>query len=210
MVLPQIYYKPLNFYLIRWMVQEIVENCDQCQIKKEGRRMQNKEQKMKDKIIDNEGNAQSWFWLIEKVKKGPISDMICLIPKIRHFDLFGDLYEANRVTEFQDDYLILLKMILKYDGPLDLPEFLAEAIRVENVEMVKFVAPKIKKHKLPAKWYIKLAEQSGNEEILEYLNSLINNSGDLDSDVSSDSDDSFDSDDWINEENSKELESSSE
>ena len=78
--------------------------------------MQNKEQKMKDKIIDNVGNTQSQFWLIEKVKKGPISDMICLIPKIRHFDLFGDLYEANRVTEFQQDYLILLKMILKYDG----------------------------------------------------------------------------------------------
>ena len=166
--------------------------------------MQNKEQKMKDKIIDNEGNAQSWFWLIEKVKKGPISDMICLIPKITHFDLFGDLYEANCVTEFQQDYLILLKMILKYDGSLDLPEFLAEAIRAKNVEMVKFVAPKIEIHKLPAKWYIKLAEQSGNEEILEYLNSLINNSEDLDSD----SDDSFDRDelwhtlDQLDEENS--------
>ena len=204
------------------MVQEIVENCDQCEIKKEVRRSRNKEQKMKDKITVNEGNAQSWFWLIEKVKKGPISDMICLIPKIRHFDLFGDLYEANHVTEFQQDYLILLKMILKYDGPLDLQEFLAEAIRAENVEMVKFVASNMEKHKLhnypilSVHFYIKLAEQSGNEEIVEYLNSLINNSEDLDSDVSSDSDDSFDSDeawqtlDQFNEENSEELESSSE
>ena len=172
------------------MVQEIVENCDQCEIKKEVRRKQNKEQKMKDKIIDNEGNAKSWFWLIEKVKKGPISDMICLIPKIRHFDLFGDLYEANCVTEFQQDYLILLKMILKYDGLLDLSEFLAEGIRAKNVEMVKFVAPKIEKDEFSLKLYIKLAEQSGDEEILEYLNSLTKNSEDLDSD----SDNSFDRD----------------
>ena len=135
--------------------------------------MQNKEQKMKDKIIDNEGNAQSWFWLIEKVKKGPISDMICLIPKITHFDLFGDLYEANCVTAFQQDYLILLKMILKYDGPLDLSEFLSEAIRAKNVELVKLMAQKIEKHEFTAKLFLKLAEQSGNAEILDYIKSLI-------------------------------------
>ena len=94
------------------------------------------------------------------------------------------------MTEFQQDYLILLKMILKYDGLLDLSEFLAEAIRAKNVEMVKFVAPKIEKDEFSLKLYIKLAEQSGNEEILEYLNSLIKNSEDLDSD----SDNSFDRD----------------
>ena len=68
-------------------------------------------------------NRAGWFWLIEKVKDGPVSDIICLIPKTRHANLFGDIFKANHVTEFQQDYLILLKMILKYDVPLDLPEF---------------------------------------------------------------------------------------
>ena len=65
-------------------------------------------------------------------------------------------------------------MILKYDGDmLDLPDFLAEAIRAENVELVKFMAQKIEKHEFTAKIFLKLAEQSGNEEILEYIKSLI-------------------------------------
>ena len=160
----------------------IIENCDQCQIKKEGRRLQNKEQKMKDKIIDNEGNALSWFWLIEKVKKGSISDMICLIPKIRHFDLFGDLYEANCVTEFQQDYLSIFKLMVKYDAPLGTIgwgkyEFLKKAIQAKNVEMVKFVAPKIKASQYLAETDRKLVEKlckmtknSGNREILDFLN----------------------------------------
>ena len=144
------------------MVQEILENCPKCP----------HALKMESNLPSL--NTESWFWLIEKVKNGPISDIICLIPKIRHFDLFGDLFEANRVTEFQQDYLILLKMILKYDGDmLDLPDFLAEAIRAENVELVKFVAQKIEKHEFTAKFFLKLAEQSGNAEILEYIKSLI-------------------------------------
>ena len=40
-----------------------------------------------------------------------------LIPKITHFDLFGDLYEANCVTEFQQDYLSIFKLLVKYDAP---------------------------------------------------------------------------------------------
>ena len=59
-----------------------------------------------------------WFWLIEKVKDGPVSDIICLIPKIRHANLFGDIFEANHVTEFQQDYLSVFKLIVKYDAPL--------------------------------------------------------------------------------------------
>ena len=103
-------------------------------------------------------------------------------------------------------------MILKYDGDmLDFPDFLAEAIRAENVELVKLMAQKIEKHEFTAKLFLKLAEQSGNEEILEYLNSLIKNPEDLDSD----SDNSFDRDElWEtldqSLEKSEELESSSE
>ena len=58
-----------------------------------------------------------WFWLVEKVKDGPVSDMICLIPKIRHANLFGDIFEAKHVTEFQQDYLSIFKLVVKYDAP---------------------------------------------------------------------------------------------
>ena len=144
------------------MVQEILEICQKCPLAL----------KMEPNLPSL--NTESWFWLIEKVKNGPISDIICLIPKIRHSGLFGDLFEANCVTEFQQDYLSLLKMILKYDGDiLDLPLFLVEAIRAENVELVKFVAQKIEKHEFTAKLFLKLAEQSGNAEILEYIKCLI-------------------------------------
>ena len=144
------------------MVQEILENCQKCPLAL----------KMEPNLPSL--NTESWFWLIEKVKNGPISDIICLIPKLRHFHLFGDLFEANCVTEFQQDYLILLKMILKYDGDiLDLPLFLVEAIRAENVELVKFVAQKIETHEFKAHMFLNLAEQSGNAEILEYIKSLI-------------------------------------
>ena len=65
-------------------------------------------------------------------------------------------------------------MILKYDADmLDFPDFLAEAIRAKNVELVKFMAQKIEKHEFTAKLFLKLAEQSGNAEILEYIKSLI-------------------------------------
>ena len=75
--------------------------------------------KLLDKVRDSWLNAQSWFWLIEMVKNnGQISDIICLIPKICHFELFEDIFEANHVTEFQQDYLILLKMVLKYGAEL--------------------------------------------------------------------------------------------
>ena len=80
------------------MVQEILENCPKCPLAL----------KMEYKMPSI--TQESWFWLIKKVKNGPISDIICLIPKIRHFDLFGGLFEANCVTEFQQDYLILLKV----------------------------------------------------------------------------------------------------
>ena len=80
------------------MVQEIMENCPKCP----------RALKMEYKMPSI--TQESWFWLIKKVKNGPISDLICLIPKIRHFDLFGCLFEANCVTEFQQDYLILLKV----------------------------------------------------------------------------------------------------
>ena len=144
------------------MVQEIMKNCPKCPLAL-------KMEYNMPSIIQ-----ESWMWLIEKVINGPISDIICLIPKIRHFDLFGDLFEANCVKEFQQDYLSLLKMILKYDGDiLDLPLFLVEAIRAENVELVKFMAQKIEKHEFTAKLFLKLAEQSGNAEILEYIKSLI-------------------------------------
>ena len=144
------------------MVQEIMKNCPKCPLAL-------KMEYNMPSIIQ-----ESWMWLIEKVINGPISDIICLIPKIRHFDLFGDLFEANCVTEFQQDYLSLLQMILKYDGDiLDLPLFLVEAIRAENVELVKFVAQKIETHEFKAHMFLNLAEQSGNAEILEYIRSSI-------------------------------------
>ena len=52
------------------------------------------------------------------MKDGSVSDIICLIPKIRHANLFGDIFEANHVTEFHQDYLSVFKLIVKYDAPL--------------------------------------------------------------------------------------------
>ena len=90
-----------------------------------------------------------WFWLIEKVKDGPISDIISLIPKICHAKLFGNIFRANHVTEFQQEYLSIFKLMVKYDAPLGTIgwgkyEFLKKAIQAKNFEMVKFVAPRIK------------------------------------------------------------------
>ena len=146
-------------------------NCDACVSEKEER----KEQKIEQKMEDKRASAESWVWLIKKVERRPVSEIICLIPKIRHFDLFGDLFEVNPVKKFQQDYLIILKMVLKYDDDdLDLGIFLENAIKAGNVELVKFVATKIGycefSTNLPN--YIKLAENTFNVEILEYLNSM--------------------------------------
>ena len=71
-------------------------NCDACVSEKEER----KEQKIEQKMEDKRASAESWVWLIKKVERRPVSEIICLIPKIRHFDLFGDLFEVNPVKKF--------------------------------------------------------------------------------------------------------------
>ena len=57
--------------------------------------------------------------------------MICLIPKIRHVDLFGDIFEAKHVTEFQQDYLNVFKLMVKHKALLcgGKPDFLRKAIQ---------------------------------------------------------------------------------
>ena len=153
---------------------QILVNCDACVSEKEERKEQKIEQK-KEKMGDKRASAESWVWLIKKVERRPVSEIICLIPKIRHFDLFGDLFEVNPVKKFQQDYLILLKMVLKYDDDdLDLGIFLENAIKAGNVELVKFVATKIGYREFSTNLpnYIKLAENTFNVEILEYLNSM--------------------------------------
>ena len=130
------------------------------------------------------GNTESWFWLIERVKKqGSISDIICLIPKIRHFDLFGDIFVIKPLKKFRQDYLILFKMVLKYqneyhyeDEHFTLRNYLAQSIKAGRVEMVKFLATEIRRPRkycsahLDLPKYIKLAERFPvNKEILEYL-----------------------------------------
>ena len=167
------------------MVQEIMENCPKCPLALE------MEYKIPSII------QESWMWLIEKVINGPISDIICLIPKIRHFDLFGDLFEANCVTEFQQDYLSIFKLIAKYQPvkPFLLkwrePDFLRNAIQDKNVEMVKFIWPKIEARQFSTETFYtdynyitgtmrqtyvemvedlhKMAKESGNKEILELI-----------------------------------------
>lgn len=155
------------------MIEEM-ENCPECVSEKEGR--------IKQEMNEKRAKSKSWFELIEKVKKGPVSDMICLIPKIRYFHLFGDIFEVapiHHLKKFQqEDYLILFKMALKYHGDLDFCVYLAKAIKAQNVEMVKFLGTEIHRiHEFSAKVslskYIKeLAEKSCNKEILKYLNSL--------------------------------------
>ena len=149
---------------------EEMENCDECVIEKEDIIKEKKEEKRATK---------SWFGLLEKVKNGPVSDIICIIPKIRNFQLFGDIFEAipvHHLKKFQqEDYLILFKMVLKYHGDLDLCVYLSKAIKAQNVEMVKFLGTEIqRKHEFSANVslpkYIKdLAERSYNKEILKYL-----------------------------------------
>ena len=136
--------------------------------------MEEKMERKKEKMEDKRASAESWVWLIKKVEQRPVSEMICLIPKIRHFDSFGDLFEVNPVKKFQEDYLILLKMVFKYDDDFDLVIFLQNAIKAGNVELVKFIATKIGYREFSSNlpYYIKLAENTFNVEILEYLNSM--------------------------------------
>ena len=113
-----------------------MENCPECVSEKEGRIKRAK--------------SKSWFGLIEKVKKGPVSDMICLIPKIRY----------------------------SHHGDLDFCVYLAKAIEAQNVEMDKFLGTEIhRKHEFSAnvslpKSIKEEAENSYNKEILKYLNLL--------------------------------------
>ena len=153
---------------------EILEECDECVDEKDERLKKRREDFRMEEL------KAGWYWLIEKVKNGPVSDIICLIPKIRHVDLFGDIFEANHVTEFQQDYLSVFKLMIKHDALLrgGKPEFLRKAIQAKNVEMVKFLGTEIhRKHEFSAnvslpKYIKELAEKSYNKEILKYLNLL--------------------------------------
>ena len=60
--------------------------------------------------------------MIEKVKNGPVSDMICLIPKIRHVDLFGTIFPEAKQPDYCYDALMGGK-----------PDFLRKAILVKLV-----------------------------------------------------------------------------
>ena len=88
---------------------KVMKNCHECVVGKKGI--------IKQKMEEKRARLKSWFGLIEKVKKGPISDIICLIPKIRHVDLFGDIFKAKHVTEFQQDYLSVFKLMVKHKAP---------------------------------------------------------------------------------------------
>ena len=77
--------------------------------------------------------------------------------------------------------------MIKHDGHLrgGKPEFLRKAIQAKNVEMVKFVAPKINASHFLTEIYVQmvanfrnLAKKSGNNEILEFLNSWTNSGSD--------------------------------
>ena len=140
-------------------LEELMENCDECVSETEYRIEEKVKRKRQEKREEADLNTESWLWMIERVKKGPVSDMICLIPRIRQYDLFGDIFRPI-MRKYQRDYLILFNMILKY-GELDLSIYFSKAIKAGNL-------PK----------YIKLAKRSGNEEICEYLKSLIADSKD--------------------------------
>ena len=169
----------------RYMIQEILEKCDECSDENDERLKKRSED---FKMEELKTNHAGWYWLIEKVKNGPVSDIICLIPKICHFNLFGDIFEAHLVTEFQQDYLSVFKLMIKHDALLrgGKPEFLRKAIQAKNIEMVKFVAPKIKaSHFSTETYYVqmvenyrKLAKEYGNKEILEFLNSWTDSGSD--------------------------------
>ena len=168
-----------------YITQVILENCDECIDEKNEILKQKRDEKMEAKIEQVKTNYAGWFWLIEKVKDGPISDIICLIPKICHAKLFGNIFMANHVTEFQQDYFNIFKLMVKYDAPLGSIgwgkyDFLKKAIQAKNVEMVKFVAPKIKvsqylkyltgTEKRMVEKLCKMSKESGNREILDFLN----------------------------------------
>ena len=116
------------------------------------------------------------------MKDGPVSDIICLIPKICHAHLFGNIFKTNHVTECQQDYLSIFKLMVKNDAPFrwGKHDFLKKAIQAKNVEMVKFVAPKIKDsqclkyltgtEKRMVEKLCKMSKESGNREILDFLN----------------------------------------
>ena len=176
----------------RYVEQEIMKNCRDC--------MDEKDVRLWEKLHERnvEPNYASWFWLIEKVKNGPVSDMICLIPKIRHADLFEDIFWPEHVcTEFQQDYLSIFKLTVKHQPvkPFLLkwrePDFLRNAIQDKNVEMVKFIWPKIEARQFSTETFYtdynyitgtmrqtyvemvedlhKMAKESGNKEILELI-----------------------------------------
>ena len=125
--------------------REIMENCRECENRMG---IEAKEEPMEVK----RDNTESWLWLIERAKTGLVSDINCLIPKIRHFDLFGDIFTVNPLKKFRQDYLILFKMILKYqdeyhyeDEHFSLRGYLAQSIKAGNVEMVKFLVKEIRR-----------------------------------------------------------------
>ena len=80
--------------------------------------------------------------------------------------------------------------MVKYDAPLGSIgwgkyDFLKKAIQAKNVEMVKFVAPKIKASQFSTETYgkmvenfRKMAKKSGNKEILDFLNSWTDSGSD--------------------------------
>ena len=91
----------ISFYQLRLLTKEILENCDECGSEKE-QRMEKKKEEKEDKMA----NAKSWVWLIEKVENRPLSEIICLIPKIHHYGLFCDIGDIGKkifgFLEFKD------------------------------------------------------------------------------------------------------------
>ena len=118
----------------------------------------------------------SWTRLKDAVKNGPSADIISLIPNIKMFYEFGDISQAKHITEFQQEYLNLFKLILKYDANIDISAYLRYAIQAENIDMVKFVVTKVdiyKKDEFEGQTYFTMVERTGNMELLQFFTSMI-------------------------------------
>ena len=89
---------------------------------------------------------------------------------------FGDISQAKHITEFQQEYLNLFKLIFKYDANIDISAYLRYAIQAENIDMVKFVVTKVdiyKKDEFEGQTYFTMVERTGNMELLQFFTSMI-------------------------------------
>ena len=125
--------------------------------------------------IDAEKAKESWFWLINAVRNGPLIDIISLIPKVSKFHIFGDISIAKYMIEYKEEYFGLFKLMLKNGATLNLQEFFRKAILSENIKMVQHIAPSVDIHEIhhvTENTYLNLAQWTGNTQMIEYIESL--------------------------------------